>query len=126
MQTDLSADTRNYSDKYDASALEVRAEILLGTTVIATIPSLRTYGGMLTETVFNDDGQASSKINGTYTDRAVISYGAFMAPFTLTAELKQPSVPLTIRIVTSGTNKYGMRLVVSATNLTAYLVEFKK
>lgn len=43
----------------------------------------------------------------------------------MTAELKQPNVP-TIRIVTSGTNSQGIRLVVSATKLTAYLVEFKK
>lgn len=126
VQADLAAEARNYSYRYDVSALKIRAEILLGNTVIATIPSLRTYGGMLTETAHDANNPGTFNIIGSYADQAVISYGAFMAPFTMTAELKQPSVPLTIRIVTSGTNSQGMRLVVSATNLTAYLVEFKK
>lgn len=80
VQADLAAEARNYSNRANVSALEIRAEILLGTTVIATIPSLRTYGGMLTETVFIDNGQASLQIIGTYADQAVISYGAFMSP----------------------------------------------
>ena len=126
VQTDLLAEARNFSSGDRASSVEIHAEILLGTAVIATIPSLRTYGGLLTEYVNTEGGNGGYRIVGSYTNKAVISYGAFMAPFTMTAELKQPSVPLTIRIVTSGTNNYGMKLYVSATNITAYLVEFKK
>lgn len=126
VQTDLLAEARNDRSGDRVSSTGIHAEILLGTTVIATIPSLRTYGGLLTKDVNVEGGNSFYNIVGSYTNRAVISYGAFMAPFTMTAELKQPSVPLTIRIVTSATNNYGMNLYVSATNLTAYLVEFKK
>lgn len=126
VQTDLLAEARNDSSGDRVSSTGIYAEILLGTTVIATIPSLRSYGGLLTKYVNVEGGNGFYNIVGSYTNRAVISYGAFMAPFTMTDALKQPSVPLTIRIVTSATNNYGMNLYVSATNLTAYLVEFKK
>lgn len=126
VQTDLAAEASNMRNGNDISITGIHAEILLGTKVIATIPSLSTYGGLLTEYVSVEGGNGYYNIVGSYTNRAVISYGAFMAPFTVTDELKQPSVPLTIRVVTSATNRYGMRLAVAATHLTAYLVEFKK